>query len=193
VKRWWLVLALLLSLGMNVGILTTVAVARLRPAAAQRAAQPPAEKRLARLADRLGLSGEERHRFLALQRQFFATTSRHRKRLQQVYREIRRELVSRQPDSVHLEQLLAESSQLYLKIEHSVTANVLQSRQLLTPEHETVYLDLIGQMRPGQGPFSPPNAPGPAWNRGLREPPRQPQPPQATSPTSPTSPTLPQP
>ena len=179
-KRWWLVLALLLSLGVNVGILATIAVARLRPAAAQRAAQPPAEKRLARLADRLGLSGEERHRFLVLQRQFFATTSRDRKRLQQVYREIRRELVSRQPDSVHLEQLLAESSQLYLKIEQSVTTNVLQTRQLLTPEHETVYLDLIGQMRPGQGPFSPPNAPGPAWNRALRE-----QPPQPSQPVPP--------
>jgi len=180
VKRWWLVLALLLSLGVNVGILATIAVARLRPAAAQKAAQPPPEKRLARLADRLGLSGEERLRFLALQRQFFATTSRDRKRLQQVYREIRREMVSRQPDSAHLEQLLAESVQLYGTIEHSVTTNVLQTRRLLTPEHETVYLDLIGQMRPGQGPFSPPNPPGPGWNRalqnGARPPRRQPSP-----------------
>src|SRR5262249_27100252 len=41
VKRWWLVLALLLSLGVNAGILATLAVARLQPAAAQRAAQVP--------------------------------------------------------------------------------------------------------------------------------------------------------
>jgi hypothetical protein len=164
VKRWWLVLALLLSLGMNVGILTTIAVARLRPAEPK----APPEKRLARLADRLGLQGEERQRFLGLQRRFFAVTSRDRKRLQQVYREIRREMTSPQPNSGHIEELLTESSQLYLKIEHSVTANVLETRKLLTPEHETVYLDLLGQMRPGQGPFSPPNPPGPGWNRVLQ-------------------------
>jgi hypothetical protein len=175
VKRWWLVLALLLSLGVNVGILATIAVARLRPQNAK-VTQPPAEKRLAVLADRLGLAGEERQRFLFLQRRFFAATSRDRKRLQQVYREIRRELISPQPEPGHLEALLTESSQLYLKIEHSVTANVLETRKLLTPEHETVYLDLIGQMRPGQGPFSPPNAPGPPWNRALQNGARRQQP-----------------
>jgi heavy-metal resistance protein len=169
VKRWWLVLALLLSLGVNLGILATIAIGRLRPPAAQRAAQPPPEQRLARLADRLGLAGEERERFLALQRRFFADTSGDRRHLQQIYRQVRRELTAEHPDSEHLEQLLTESSQVYLKIERAVTANVLATRKVLKPEQESVFLGLIENMRPGQGPFTQPGAPGPAWNRGLRD------------------------
>jgi hypothetical protein len=178
VKRWWLVLVLLLSLGVNVGILATIAVARLRPGLAQKVPQGPPEKRLARLADRLGLAGEERERFLTLQRQFFSGTTRDRKRLQQIYRQVRRELISARPDPGHIEQLLTESSQLYLTIERAVTANVLETRKILKPDQESLFLELIEKMRPGQGPFSQPGAPGPAWNRGLKAepPPRRPAP-----------------
>jgi hypothetical protein len=169
VKRWWLVLALLLSLGVNAGILATIAVARLRPPAAQKTPQGPPEKRLARLADHLGLKGDERQRFLALQRQFFANTGHDRKRLQQIYRQVRRELTSAHPDPEHLDRLLAESSQVYLTVERAVTANVLETRKILKPEQESIFLDLIERMRPGQGPFTQPGAPGPAWNRGLKK------------------------
>ncbi len=178
-KRWWLVLALLLSLGVNVGILATIAVARLRPGllqGAQKALQPPPEKRLARLADRLGLVGPERRRFLGLQRQFIATTGRDRKHLQEIYREVRAELIAPRPDGARIESLLAESSQVYLRIERAVTTNVLESRKCLRPEQEAIFLDLIDKMRPGQGPFSQPGVPGAAWNRGLKAepPPAQP-------------------
>jgi hypothetical protein len=176
VKRWWLVLALLLSLGVNAGILATIAVARLRPAAAQKVPQGPPEKRLGRLADRLGLTGPERERFLTLQRQFFTGTTRDRKRLQQIYRQVRRELISPRPDPVRIEQLLTESSQLYLTVERAVTANVLETRKILKPEQESIFLDLIEKMRPGQGPFAQPGAPGPAWNRGLKGEPAPPRP-----------------
>ena len=182
-KRWWLVLALLLSLGVNVGILSTIAVARLRPGllqGVQKALQPPPEKRLARLADRLGLAkGPERRRFLVLQRQFIAATGRDRKHLQEIYREVRSELISPQPDNARLEGLLAESSQLYLRIERAVTTNVLATRKILNPEQEARFLDLIEQMRPGQGPFAQPGVPGAAWNRGLKA---EPPPPQPTNP-----------
>jgi hypothetical protein len=180
VKRWWLVLALLLSLGMNVGILTTIAAGRLRPGfgqgaqEAQKPPQQPPEKRLARLADRLGLAGPERERFLALQRRFFSDTGKDRKRLQQIYRQVRRELISDHPDAEHVEQLLMESSQVYLRVERAVTTNVLETRKILKPEQESRFLELVEKMRPGQGPFAQPNAPGPAWNRGLKgEPPPQ--------------------
>ena len=180
-KKWWLVLALLLSLGVNVGILATLAVARLRPGLVQgfeKALQPPPEKRLARLADRLGLVGPERQRFLALQRQFFSTTGKDRKHLQQIYRQVRGELISAHPDTDHLDRMLAESSQVYLRIERAVTANVLETRKMLRPEQETLFLGLIEKMRPGQGPFGHPGAPGPAWNRGLKTAPPEPPPAQ---------------
>jgi hypothetical protein len=177
VKRWWLALALLLSLGVNVGILATIAAGRLRPAtAAQKNPQGPPEKRLAKLADRLGLAGEERQSFLALQRRFFATTGKDRKHLQQIYRQVRVELISARPDPAHLEQLLSESSQIYLTLERAVTANVLETRKLLTSQQEARYLELIEKMRPGQGPFSQRNTPGLPWNRGLKEAPRPTEP-----------------
>jgi hypothetical protein len=181
VKRWWLVLVLLLSLGVNVGVLATLAVARLRPGllqGVQKALQPPPEKRLARLADRLDLVGEERGRFLALQRQFFAATGRDRKHLQQVYRQVRSELISPRPDTERIDRLLAESSQVYLRIERAVTTNVLETRKILKPQQEALFLELIETMRPGRSPFAQPGAPGAAWNRGLKgrksEPPVQP-------------------
>jgi hypothetical protein len=184
VKRWWLVLALLLSLGVNVGILATIAVARLRPGLlqkVQKALQPPPEKRLARLADRLRLEGPERRRFLVLERHFMATTGRDRKHLQELYREVRSELISPRPDAVRIEGLLAESSQVYLRIERAVTTNVLETRKILNPEQEAIFLDLIEKMRPGQGPFAQPGAPGAAWNRGLKAEPTSP-PPQPSEP-----------
>ncbi|HEV7516897.1 MAG TPA: hypothetical protein VGR07_11405, partial [Thermoanaerobaculia bacterium] len=146
--------------------------ARLRPGllqGVQKALQPPPEKRLARLADHLGLEGPERRRFLVLQRQFFAATGRDRKHLQQIYRQVRGELISAQPNPDRLDRLLAESSQVYLTVERAVTANVLETRKILKPEQESIFLDLIERMRPGQGPFTQPGAPGPAWNRGLKK------------------------
>ncbi|HXO19892.1 MAG TPA: periplasmic heavy metal sensor [Thermoanaerobaculia bacterium] len=184
-KRWWLVIALLLSLGVNVGILATVATSRLRPAPppamAPNAQQPPAAERLARLADRLGLEGPARERFIDLQRSFFLESGRNRMRLQEVYRQLRRELVSPVPDRQRIDRLVDESSRLYLAIERATTEHVLASRALLDPTQERIFLNLLRQMRPGRGPFAPPAAPGlPLQRRMFQNRPNQrpqPQPP----------------
>ena len=80
--RWWLVIGLLLSVGLNVGILATIA-ARWPGPPPPREGRPPQEgqnpanpnanpnidpvPRLGRLADRLKLEGDQRRKFLDLQ------------------------------------------------------------------------------------------------------------------------------
>ncbi len=81
-KRWWIVIALLLSVGVNVGILATLATRKLAsspPPSADGPAPPPLREeareeeggsfpRVHRLADRLGLEGEQRRRFVTSSR-----------------------------------------------------------------------------------------------------------------------------
>lgn len=175
-RRWWVVIALLLSVGVNVGLFAAILAGRWKAAPAVEERQPPAVERLQKLADRLGLQSEARRSFLAYQRRFFFATARDRRHLGAVNRELRLELVSENPDPQRVEQLTAESSALYLKLERALAGNVLASRKLLDPRQEKVYLDLIRQLRPGRGPLAPPGGPPAApWRRGL-EGPRPPQP-----------------
>jgi hypothetical protein len=178
-RRWWVVIALLLSIGINLGLFAAILAARRAPprgpAAADR--QPPAVERLQKLADRLGLEGEPRQRFVSFQRRFFVETARDRRRLGAVNRQLRLELVGESPDPRRVEGLTAESSGLYLKLERALAANVLASRGLLDPRQERIYLDLIRQLRPGRGRLAPPGGPPAApWRRGLERTPAPPAP-----------------
>ncbi len=170
-KRWWLVIALLLSVGMNVGLL--VALALDRPAVTQKqqeALRPAAAGRIPQLAARLGLEGVERRRFIQRQRQFFAETAVSRARLPEVRREIRAELTRPTPDRARIEELLRESGELFLSLERSLVVNVLDTRALLGPEQERRYIDLISRLQlegPGQlGRLPVP--PSPWWRRRLK-------------------------
>jgi predicted secreted protein len=179
VRRWWVVIALLLSVGVNVGLVAAIVAGRWRAPAAAQERQPPPVARLQRLADRLGLEGDARRRFVAYQRSFFQDTARDRRRLAEVNRELREELLSASPDPQRIDRLTAESSGLYQTIERALAGNVLATRKLLDPDQERIYLRLIRQLRPGRGPLAPPAAP---WRRGLDGPPPQPQPPPAAEP-----------
>ena len=173
-----MVIALLLSVGVNVGLVAAIVAGRFR-APAREERQPPPVARLQRLADRLGLEGEARRRFVAYQRSFFQDTARDRRRLAEVNRELREELLSASPDPQRIDRLTAESSGLYQTIERALAGNVLATRKLLDPGQERIYLHLIRQLRPGRGPLAPPGAPPAApWRRGLdgTPPPAQPPP-----------------
>jgi hypothetical protein len=177
VRRWWLVIALVLSIGMNLGLL--VALALSSPAVLQRqqaAMRPAAPGRLAQLADRLGIEGEVRQRFLQRQRRFFAETAAPRARLPEIRKEVRAELVRSQPDPARIDELLREASGIFLMLERELVANVLDSRRMLPPEAEARYVDLIKRLQlegPGQLGRLPP-AQWPWWWRF-----RPPQPPPA--------------
>jgi hypothetical protein len=161
-KRWWLVIVLLLSLGLNVGILAAVAARRLGPGglgakAAGAANQPPDPlPKLPQLANRLGLEGEERRKFLDIQWNLYQETSHLRLQLGETHRNLRHELIQPQPDRARVDALLEESSRTYLALEKSLVNNVLATRDLLGADKEKQYLRLIGQLRiPNPGGFGP--------------------------------------
>ena len=168
-RRWWLVIALLLSVGLNAGLLTALAVRRLNNPAVK-AAKPPAANqaadplpRLPQLANRLGLEGEERRKFLDIQWNLYQETSHLRLQLGEVHRNLRHELIQSPPDRARVDRLLEESSRVYLALEKSLVGNILATRELLGPEKEKQYLRLIGQLRiPNPGGFGPNAGFGPA-------------------------------
>jgi hypothetical protein len=169
-SRWWLVIALLLSVGLNVGILAAIGARRAvmpgpQGARSQQGAVDPAKPanndpvpRLARLADRLKLEGEPRRKFLDIQWNLYQETTRLRLDLGEVHRALRKELTRPDPDRQRVEALLAESSRLYLALERSLVNNVFATRELLGPEKEAEYLKIVGRLRvpnPGPGIMNP--------------------------------------
>jgi hypothetical protein len=163
-RRWWLVIALLLSVGLNVGILAALGARRAamaglraaRPQTAQEAANATNKDpvpRLTRLADRLKLEGEPRRKFIDIQWNLYQETTRQRLQLNEIHRDLRRELIRPQPDRQRVEGLLNESARIYLALERSLVNNVFATRDLLGPEKEDEYLKIVGRLRvPNPGP-----------------------------------------
>jgi Spy/CpxP family protein refolding chaperone len=163
VRRWWIIIALLLSLGVNLGLVAAVATRRI---AARPEGQDPRDMkgeplpRFRRLADHLGLEGEQRRRFLDLQGQLFEETVRVRMRQAENQREVRRELVSREPDRERIDALLQQSARDFLTLEQALAKNVVATRDILSPRQEKEYLRIISRMRPpGAGGFGPQQPP----------------------------------
>jgi hypothetical protein len=163
-KRWGLVIALLLSLGANVGILATFAFLRTRPPLRQQQPAPvEANRQIQRLANRLGLEGETRRRFVLRQRQFFEETAGLRREIGDVNRELRREITRAAPDPQRIDRLVAESAETFAALEKAMVDHVSDSRALLDPGQERKFLDFIKRLR--GGPFAarwriPPNQGG---------------------------------
>jgi Spy/CpxP family protein refolding chaperone len=168
VRRWWLVIALLLSVGLNVGILAAIG-ARRATLRGQQGARPQQQAanaannndpvpRLSRLADRLKLEGDQRRKFLDIQWNLYQETTRLRLDLGEVHRALRKELTRPDADRQRVEALLTESSRLYLALERSLVNNVFATRELLGPEKEAEYLKVVGRLRvpnPGPGIMNP--------------------------------------
>ena len=184
-KRWWLVIALLLSVGVNLGLLAAVGARRLAPHPGPEPESPgplppggagPALTwdpviRVARLADFLELEGEERRRFIDLQLSFYQQTVKLRAEMGEAKRELRRELTSRRPDRERIDRLLERSARIHLGLEQALAGNVLASRELLDERQERRYMRLIGRLRPAGplGLFSDrPPRPGPGRRLGPR-------------------------
>jgi len=179
-KRWWLVIALLLSVGLNLGILAAIAARRAHPGPRDPREManplnnslnnplnnPNPLPRLPRLADRLGLEGKERRKFLDIQWNLFQETSRLRLRMGEVHRDLKRELTSREPDRQRVDALLAESARVHGALERALVSNVLATRELLGPEREREYLAMVGKLRvPGAGGGLGPGMGGPGGQR----------------------------
>ncbi len=170
-RRWWLLLALLLSTGVNLGVLGVLLLHRPRPLPAEDLEPPRLQLGVQRLVDHLGLEGEERERFLTYQRQFLEATRGGRLQMAELHRALRQELARPEPDRAEIDRLLAESRETFATMERSMTEAVLGSRQLLDPQQDRAYLRFLERVVPapgaGRAPRGPALAPG---RRPLRRP-----------------------
>lgn len=152
-RRWWLLIALLLSLGVNVGLLSTAALLHLRaPGRGAGERERPPRVRVERFAGRLGLDGEKRSRFVERQEGFLDTSAALRQRLARTHRELRREIAAPHPDRERIARLLDESARTFRELESALADHVLATRSLLDPGQERRFLDSVERRR---GPFSP--------------------------------------
>ena len=149
-KKGWVWVALLLSVGVNIGVLATLGVARTRAKA--RWERPPTEEGrrqppFARLANHLQLEGEERERFMEIQQRLFRNTRQHQESLQQLRGELRREIVSEDPDRARVDELLAAIGDIHRDLDRLLVESVLATRELLTPDQQRRYFHVLERMR----------------------------------------------
>lgn len=156
-RRGTLVVALLLSLGVNLGLLG-VAVARRaageRWQRAERGETLPPERFGRRLADRLGVPDERRDAFLTVQRRLAERTAVERRELLRVRLALRRELLAPAPDRARIDDLLDELADRERSLNRALVESVLESRQSLAGRELERYLRFLE--RAGPGPGGPP-------------------------------------
>ena len=176
-KRWLLPL-LLLSLGVNLGLLLSLVGrqwhsddGRLQPLDhrlervedreyREEPFRGPAEH-LERLARRLGLDDSAIEPFLASQRSFLETTQSLRRQREIAKRGLHRELTQERPNREAIDQSLKELGQASNAMDRALAEHVLEARELLDGEAEKRYLSILehlvsrrqGEGRPGSSPI----------------------------------------
>ena len=105
-------------------------------------------RRLDRLADHVGLSGETRSRFLALQRRMFVSVVATERRRLRLEGELRRELLAPQADEARIQELIRRQADLLVEMEQTTARTILESRRLLGPDQERRYLEVIFRLCP---------------------------------------------
>lgn len=198
-SRRWMGIALLLSLGVNLGIVAVLLGERLwptedpvptarQPASAARVGPggeaterrpqdrerpfdrptsgvrdehdvPPAiARRLGGLADRLGLRDERRAQFVEIQHAFFGQTHERRNRIIELQERFRRELAAAEPSAAEIERLVQGLGEERTALEAAFAEAVLETRELLDPRQDRMYLEFVGRLRSG-GPGARPGPP----------------------------------
>ena len=159
--------AFLLTLGLNLGLLAALAVQRWWPAWNAPGAAGPMAVRSSDwkpIADRIGLSGDERRNYQRTQSEFFAGARAHRVELAQLRMALRDELRAAEPDQQRIDQALHALVAAYEQTERDLAEHVLATRASLSPEAEARYLEVLGEigLPPATGPIGPRRrAPGP--------------------------------
>lgn len=170
-KRWWIVLLLLLSVGLNAGLLAQrrhekrereARIEERQARAAERRgerepqARPLADRLIARLVDKVGVQGENREKFIALQKDFFARTLATRERLRGSQKALRENLRSEKPDRPLADRQLAELAAAQEEIEAAFVDNYFAASALLDQDQQKRYREWIAEIRRNR------------WDRGSR-------------------------
>jgi hypothetical protein len=169
-RRALLVLGLVLSVGVNLGL---IGAAALRQRRLDREAPPrerlremlrePLRERLgppgAHLADRLRLEGDVRERFLVRQRELAAKVRELRPRIGDLERELRRELAAAEPDRTRIDAIPGELAALQSALDRAFAESVLATREILDGDAEREYVRFVERFpgpRRGFGDGRPP-------------------------------------
>lgn len=189
-RRSWLVVALLASLGLNLG-LVGVQIARARAIARWTGdrGDPGGPDPGARLADRLSLQGGERERFLRLQQRLAEAVREERGQIGRLRHQLRAELIAQQPDRQRIDSLLADVAAHQVALDRAFADSVLESRQQLSGRALDAYLRFVERFaQPGapggreplrdraEGPRVPRRGPAPAPDEGADGPALRPPP-----------------
>jgi hypothetical protein len=172
VKRGWLIVALLLSVGVNLGLVGVAVARRLGLERWERAARgeaPPPATLGRRLADRLGVPEERRDRFVEIQRELVERTFAERREVMRVRLELRRELLAPAPDRARIDELLAELGRREAALDRAFVDGVLASRETLDARELELYLRFLERAAPRPG-FGPRGGPGGGPMAGPRRP-----------------------
>jgi class 3 adenylate cyclase len=156
--------ALLLSLGINVGLVSVAVVRRLAIARWERGpvgGPPPPELVGRRFADELRLPPAKRVPFLAAQRRLAERTFDGRRDLARLRDDLRREVAAPTPDRQRIDELVGELGRRQAELDRAFAEGMLETRAALGPEEFEDYLRLVdrvlGERRgpPPGGPFRP--------------------------------------
>lgn len=168
-RRGWLVVALLLSLGVNLGLVGAAVVRRHALERWERirmGEERPPEGFGRRIAERLDLGEAERERFVAVQRALVERTAEGRRRIGELRRELRRELLAAAPDRPRIDALLDELGREEAALNRAFVDSVLDSREVLGARRTEAYLRFLERFAPGPGGPPPPREPfGPLRRR----------------------------
>ncbi len=154
-KRRWLTILLLISVGLNVGLFASRILRKPaegvdtgeRTVDKTREATERLPKVVQRMARELGLEGAKRDAFVDIQRGFFEQTMAARGRMASLQLEIRREITSTEPNRDTLDVLLIELSEAHTDLERAFVNNLLDSRELLDAEQERLFMRFLRRMR----------------------------------------------
>ena len=111
----------------------------------------PPRQRLEMLADRLGVLGAARARFIEIQIRMFEETSARRFEVQRLRRAVQLEMLAEVPDRARIEQLLAEVAKRQADLDRKTFAAILEARELLPATSRRMYVEFIGRIRFGAG------------------------------------------
>lgn len=163
-KRWLIVVLLLLSIGLNIGLLAQRGrekrqreerrearlEARQNPGSAgsREARERPLLKRLLdRMVDEVGVKGEQRDKFVAIQESFFDRTLATREKLRQSQRALRENLSSPQPDRALAENQAAEIAAAQKEVEAAFIENFFATSAILDQDQRQRYSKLVSELR----------------------------------------------
>ncbi len=156
-KRWWLLILLLLSVGINIGLMLAFASGKLsqklqpRQSLALEQELSRIEGRIGpfvrRMADELGLQDEKRRLFSRQQRRFFQKTLQAHRHFREVQKQLVHEIAAAESDRQSIDHLLDELVAAYAAQERAFVDNMVATRELLDDQQRQRFSRFLARVR----------------------------------------------